>query len=76
MRGDPRSSARALPCILFDHIQIFFDTEETLIYSSIFIFENMWLSHDQLNNDVRQFWCSLTITNVDLGGRLVLKLRS
>ena len=47
-----------------------------LIRSLIFRFENIWLSHNNFDTDVKQFWGSLTVSNADLGGRLVLKLRA
>ena len=68
------SSACGLPRFLSDHISILFDTGETIIPSSIFRFENMCSSYGQFNSDVWQFWCSLSITHVIHGARLVLKL--
>ena len=72
----PRSSARALPRILSDHILILLDTGDLFQRHSIFRFENMWMSHDHFDSNVRQFWSFLDITCVDPGGRLVLKLWS
>ena len=72
-----RTSARALPHILSDHVPILLDTGEVSMCPSIFRFENIWLSHDQydpFDSDVRQSLSSLTLITGDSSGRLVLKL--
>ena len=72
----PKSFSRAIPHVLSDQIPILLDTGEVSMCPSIFRFVNMWLSQDQFDNDVRQFWSSLIIITSDPSGRLVIKLRS
>ena len=69
------ASARALLCILSDHVAVLLDVGESVVRSSIFRFENV-VSHAQFESEVRQLWSSLNESDNDLGGFLVLKLVS